>query len=334
MARSRHPEVLPERMSVKVFARSPEGKEVKKIEAQGESDKLPELATQLASQLAMLFAKQPDPAAAWVPEVESREYAREAEWALQGGHLSMARAALEASGALGNREQKYFRLGANIYSELINKAANVDVRKNPVLIHYARLAMDCYQSFIAAPAPSITNGNKPKHWTQSFRENREYVGMDVIDAASNILRNAYNQGLRTEPSLEEIRAQVRDIFSKLMAWKCQYINRGRAPHENAAAACSYWYEIPADALATCRFLLGAQPPEISVEQMERLRYALLRCDLSGLGINTYNSMRDVRSFPHIINWHGKTPEDCSLLWRDFITALLTSSSFRAVYRKL
>ena len=44
-------------MSVKVFARSPEGKEVKRIEMQGQSDKLPELAAQLASRLGMLIAK-------------------------------------------------------------------------------------------------------------------------------------------------------------------------------------------------------------------------------------------------------------------------------------
>jgi hypothetical protein len=313
----------PCKVNVKVFARSPEGKEVKKFEAQGESDKLPELATQLASRLATLFAKQPAPTTAWVPEEESREYVREAEWALQGNLLPMARAALEAGGALGNREQKYYRLGANIYSELVNKVGNIDVLKNPELIRYAQLAIDSYEGFIAAPAPSKTDENKPKHWTQSFRENREYVGMDVIEAATNVLRSAYNQGLRTEPSLAEIRAHVRKLFTTLMSWKCQYVRRGVAPHETAAAAYTYWYETPDEALATCRLLLSVQPPEISVAHMGLLRCALLRCDLSGM-INTYNPIRDVKNIPHLIDWNGKTPENCALLWRGFIASLLAS----------
>ena len=314
------------KVSVKVFARPPEGKEVKTIEAQGEIDKLPELAALLASQLATLFAKHPAPATAWVPEEESGAYVREAEWALQGGLLPVARAALEASGALGNREQKYYRLGANIYSELVNKTGNMDVRKNPELIRYAQLAIDSYEGFIAAPAPPKTDENRPKHWTQSFRENREYVGMDVINAASNVLRGAYKQGLRTEPSLTEIRAHVRKIFSTIMEWKQNYSQRGGAPHVNAAAAYPYWYETSDEALATCRLLLRAQPPEISVAHLGQLRYALLRCDLSGMGINTYNPINDVKNIPHFIDWNGKTAEDSTPLWRDFIATLLASPS--------
>ncbi len=315
---------VPMKVNVKVFARSPEGKEVQTIEAQGEGGQLPELAALLASKVASLIAKQPIPATSWMPEKESHEYVREAEWALQGNLLPIARAALESSGALGNHERDYFRLGANIYSELVNRAHERDLRKNPEPIRHAQLALDSYERFLAAPAPSPTTDGKPKHWTQSFRENREYVAMDVLNTASDVLRDAFNQGLRTDPTIADIRSRSRELFATIMAWKCQFLNRSGAPHINAAASYPYWYDTPADALGACRKLLAAQPPEVSVGHMDRLRYALLRCDVSGLGMNTYSPVWDVRNIPHLVGWSGQTPENCATLWRDFIGTLLAS----------
>ena len=84
---------------------------------------------------------------------------------------------MEASGALGNRDEEYFRLGANIYSELINKAGNMDVSQNPEWIRYAQLAIDDYERYLAAPASANTNKTKPT-----------YAGMDVMNAATNVLQ--------------------------------------------------------------------------------------------------------------------------------------------------
>ena len=72
--------------------------------------------------------------------------------------------------------------------------------------------------------------------------------------------SAYNQGLRTEPPLAEIRAHVRAIFSTVMAWKKQYSYPTGAPHVNAAAAYTYWYKTPAKRWLLAVYCCGRSRP--------------------------------------------------------------------------
>ena len=312
-------------LKVKIFARSPNNSDLKSIEATGDSDNLPNLATDLANRLAALFAKKPAPFG-WSPIEESREYLREAEWAYRGGLFQTARSAIEASSALGNRDPKCFQLGAKIYSDLayhVNShiglvrgdTNNVDVSKDPERIHCAQLALDSLKRLIACPE-SLNAKNLPM-W-EAIKCRKGYIGNTVLLASSLVLRNGHEHGMLGDSSLAEMRANIRELLPYLESCKPDY------PDLVAAVFYPFWYENPVDQLAACRLLLQRQPPEDRWQPLVKIRSILMRMDTSlENGSANFGKEKEILRKPRVVCWNGQAV-DAAALWQSLVRTLLES----------
>lgn len=335
---------------VKVFARSPRGKEdVKTIEAEGSSDKLPELASALAEQFATVFAKQPA-ATAWAPLDESREYLREAGWAYRAKLNNLARSSLEASRALGNRDPKQFQLGSRIYSSLacptssadsswlspMNYGTNgLDVTKNPESLRYAQLALDNFRGVIAHPQAQGSDSDNddsslPVFPGETMSQERGFVGSVVLLAASRVVRNAYEHGLAGDARIQEIRAGLRELFHVLLAWWDAEIKRDPEalnisdPCVVGAAYYPYWFDTPEEQVAACDTLLHQKLPLPARVHLMLLRCGVLRCDPDARNYGRPNRRWETETIPRLIGWKGQSEEALKTAWDDFIAKLLSS----------
>lgn len=325
-------------VSVKVFARPPNGGEAKVIEAAGDSGKLPELASELAGRLARVFAKQP-PEAAWEPLEESREYLREADWACRTNQFTVARWALEASAALGNRDPNWFRFGARIYSNLaywvdsggtgIARTVHdkeADVSREPERVRCAQLAIDSLRGLLACRESGNANRNEYVPWWETMKDKPGYLGNTVLLAASLVLRNGFEHGLAKDPSLAEIRAGIRELFPKLASLREPNLLEARSPDVVAASYYPYWYETLAGQAAACRALLRHEPLGNKESSAAAVRSILLRCSylLTSTSISARTALGDVVDAPRLVGWNDETPDNLDAVWRDLIASLMAS----------
>jgi hypothetical protein len=325
-------------LKVKVYLRPPSGGPIQSVELTGEKNNPEALADALAARLAALLVKGPSEPVAWNPAEESEQYMREAGWALQARLYSVARAAAEASWALGNRAGKLLELRVNIESALAFPPRGLDDLFHFGPNGYVTDAIDPgtlsarLQNALRGLAilrESILAGNGPKKTTKETVA----LGSAALLSGSRLLRNAWERGqpvweLHRE-ALAELRQSLRATAAELAALKTSDEAEDMQPFYLVAADyLTFWHERPAVTLTATKALLAKRFTGVNREHLFcGIRRQLLQRQRP-LTYVSVGSAPDCWYLPWLVGWHGEMPDELTKSWQDFVASLADSTDFR------
>jgi hypothetical protein len=314
----------PQRLTLRLFLRSPQAGAVRTFELSGDRDDLAGLAARAATELATALSSRPA-LAPWQPLDEAGHYTREAEWAERAGLWRVARDTAESAWALGSREAKLLALRTRSESALAfppvqawdspwshYKSAPIERASVGERLRSAAQALALFHEWRAGVSPPAPTAETAA------------LGTTILLSGSRMLRFCWDHQLCAGEHREvvrDLRRKLRVVARVLFALEvADEAGDKEKFYEMAADYLPFWHETPADAVAAWRDLLGRRFTGTNRMQL----YADVRTHLLKRRCRPGTPPEDCHELPWLVGWRGESAAELARLWQQFVASLVAS----------